>query len=532
MNSKFNIGLFILGAFLISAIFLTGVNQAFAPSDTTPPTFTASRTALNTIVLTFSEPVSGTAITNSFTVSGITSPNVVKNTAPTNSNTLTLTTTGLTSPSSTHTVTYVANTGDIKDAASNEIANGATATTTSFTLPTFTASRTALNTIVLTFSESVTGSAIPGSFTVAGASSVTNTAPTNSNTLTLTTTGLTSFTSTHAVTYVAAIGDIKNSANNEIQDNTTNSGTTAIKPTFVLAALTKASGVLDITFSRDIDNTPISDVDLAQLFLSETGKVNQVPLTGATINTVGNSTTISITLSVSQRQLLSTLSGLELDIASGAVKDTSGNTILAASDKPLVTTLDKTPPTFTASRTALNTIVLTFNEFITGTGINNSFTVAGASFVAVNTASTNTLFDADLTDTADTPDGKDITVGSAPHGIAISGTKAYVTNVASNSVSVIDLSTNTLVDADPNDATNSPAGKDIAVGNIPYGIAISGTKAYVANPISNSVSVIDLSTNTLVDANGASAGNDITVGSNPYGIAISGTKAYVTNSGS
>ena len=79
-------------------------------------------------------------------------------------------------------------------------------------------------------------------------------------------------------------------------------------------------------------------------------------------------------------------------------------------------------------------------------------------------------------------------------------TRAYVTN-ASNTVSVIDTATNTVV------AT-------IPVGPFPEAVAITpdGTRAYVADASSNGVSVIDTTTNTVV------AG--IPVGRNPYGIAI------------
>ncbi len=89
---------------------------------------------------------------------------------------------------------------------------------------------------------------------------------------------------------------------------------------------------------------------------------------------------------------------------------------------------------------------------------------------------------------------------------------AYVTNSSSNSVSVIDTSTNTVV------AT-------VAVGSNPVGVAITpdGTRAYVANQLSNSVSVIDTSSNTVVAT--------VAVGSNPVGVAITpdGTRAYVAN---
>ncbi|MGC9157329.1 MAG: YncE family protein, partial [Candidatus Micrarchaeia archaeon] len=75
-----------------------------------------------------------------------------------------------------------------------------------------------------------------------------------------------------------------------------------------------------------------------------------------------------------------------------------------------------------------------------------------------------------------------IKVGSEPYGVAFnpSGTLAYVTNYGSDTVSVIDVSTNTIVNT-------------ITVGSEPTGVAFnpSGTLAYVTNYGSNTVSVID-----------------------------------------
>ena len=66
------------------------------------------------------------------------------------------------------------------------------------------------------------------------------------------------------------------------------------------------------------------------------------------------------------------------------------------------------------------------------------------------------------------------------------GTKAYVVNGNSGTVSVIDTATNTV-------------GATVTVGTAPYGVAITpdGTSAYVTNDGSNTVSVIDTATNTV-----------------------------------
>jgi len=124
--------------------------------------------------------------------------------------------------------------------------------------------------------------------------------------------------------------------------------------------------------------------------------------------------------------------------------------------------------------------------------------------VSVINTSTNTVVDT-------------FSVELIPDGIAITpnGLYAYVANGASSSVSVINTSTNTIVST-------------ITVGTSPYGVAITpnGLYAYVANVGSNNVSVINTSTNTVVDT--------IPVGTYPADAAITpnGLYAYVANVGS
>jgi YVTN family beta-propeller protein len=70
---------------------------------------------------------------------------------------------------------------------------------------------------------------------------------------------------------------------------------------------------------------------------------------------------------------------------------------------------------------------------------------------------------------------------------ALAQTKAYVTNEAEGTVSVINTATNTVI------AT-------VEVGIAPLGIAVTpdGTFAYVTNPLSNTLSVISGATDTVV----------------------------------
>jgi YVTN family beta-propeller protein len=92
---------------------------------------------------------------------------------------------------------------------------------------------------------------------------------------------------------------------------------------------------------------------------------------------------------------------------------------------------------------------------------------------------------------------------------AAAGSRAYVTNNVDNTVSVIDMATNTVT------AT-------IAVGSNPGEVAVSadGSHAYVTNYGGGTVSVIDTSTNTVTAT--------ITVGSYPVSVAIGTPPAVST----
>ena len=105
--------------------------------------------------------------------------------------------------------------------------------------------------------------------------------------------------------------------------------------------------------------------------------------------------------------------------------------------------------------------------------------------------------------------------GANPFGVAVTpdGTRVYVTNDGSDTVSVISTATNTVI------------GLPIAVGDGPQGVAVTpdGLRVYVANFNSNNVSVIDTATNTVIAT--------VAVGTNPHGVAVTpdGTRVYVVN---
>ena len=79
---------------------------------------------------------------------------------------------------------------------------------------------------------------------------------------------------------------------------------------------------------------------------------------------------------------------------------------------------------------------------------------------------------------------------------------AYIPNSDSNTVSVIDTATDTVI------------GSPIPVGSVPIGVAVApdGSKVYVANFLSNNVSVIATATNRVTAA--------ITVGRGPVAFGV------------
>jgi len=140
--------------------------------------------------------------------------------------------------------------------------------------------------------------------------------------------------------------------------------------------------------------------------------------------------------------------------------------------------------------------------------------VAGASpFAYIANLESNTV---SIIDTATDTVTATVNVGSEPSGAAVSpdGTRVYVTNCMSNSVSVIDAAKNKVMDT-------------VYVGSYPWGVAVSpdGTKVYVANTASNNISVIDTATNNVTAT--------VKVGNLPYKIAVApdGKKVYAVNSG-
>lgn len=130
-----------------------------------------------------------------------------------------------------------------------------------------------------------------------------------------------------------------------------------------------------------------------------------------------------------------------------------------------------------------------------------------------------------IVDTSTNAISASVKVGVYPVGVSVNpaGTRVYVTNVGSNTVSVIDTATNQTVPVYDPSYQNLVSG--IGVGLNPWGVAVNpaGSRVYVANSGSDSVSVIDAVSNTAI--------NTVAVGSVPYGVAVNpqDSTVYVGN---
>ena len=158
-------------------------------------------------------------------------------------------------------------------------------------------------------------------------------------------------------------------------------------------------------------------------------------------------------------------------------------------------------------------------------------TNSGDDTVSVIDTTTNKVIDTN----PNTPQIDPIMVGGGPAGIAYDPTneRMYVENRNDKSISVIDTTTNKVIDTNP----NTPQIDPIMVGGEPEDIVYDpvNKRIYVANFDDNTVSVIDTTTNKVIDTNPNTPAvtDPITVGDAPTGIAYDPVHKmiYVSNHG-
>ena len=115
-------------------------------------------------------------------------------------------------------------------------------------------------------------------------------------------------------------------------------------PTFVSSALDGTTGVLTITFSEEIDVTPVTKVDPTKIHVRESGNYTGggITLSAAELDTASDSTTISFTLTSSHLTTVTALTVRELTVEPGAVQDASGNLVDGTFDPSTAVFVDAT----------------------------------------------------------------------------------------------------------------------------------------------------------------------------------------------
>ena len=115
-------------------------------------------------------------------------------------------------------------------------------------------------------------------------------------------------------------------------------------PTFVSSVLNSTSGTLAITFSEDIDVTPVTNVVPAKIHIRESGNYagGGITLSAGELATTADGATISFALNASRLATVAELAVPELTIEPGAVQDTSGTLIDSTFDVSTAVFVDNT----------------------------------------------------------------------------------------------------------------------------------------------------------------------------------------------
>ena len=391
-------------------------DNAITVDDTTPPTFVSATysTGNGSLVITFSEPIGGTANLSQLHVreSGQSSGGATLTGASqsVSGSTLTVALTaaqqttlaGLTTPQ------LDIDAGAVSDANDNGIdASADRAITVDDTVPpTVQSARATANTIVVTFSENVDAGAVNGagwSLSGADAGNLTVTSNTDpggsSDALTLTLSGSLQDTAPDLIlTYaVPASGGITDTANpaNPLGNQTVEVGD-GIPPVVESARATSPTGIT-LEMSEDVTDDSAAPGDFTVTGVASSPTVQSVAASGGTV-----------TLGLTAAMTNSDSPALAYAQSSGFILDASSNPLAGFSGRAVDTSTDITPPTVKSATLDSETgvLVITFSEtvdtssveparlFINGSGWAGRVQLTGA---VVTTASDSAAVSINLT---------------------------------------------------------------------------------------------------------------------------------------
>jgi len=223
----------------------------------------------------------------------------------------------------------------------------------------------------------------------------------------------------------------------------------------------------------------------------------------------------------------------------GIAYSADGTKLLFSQDSSHLTVANVDPTTgLISSGTQVNLPSPKFgNAYPGGIAISADGTTA---YVALN--QNNTVGVIDLTK-AQPKLVREITVGNVPNSIVLSGNRAYVSNEGgrvARSGDFTDLSAGTPIVSDPTTDTASTGTvsvvnletlkveSNIKVGLHPTGMTLANGLLYVANTYSDTVSVVDTTTNKVVRTINVGIPLANTFGAEPTSVAVNGSTLYVT----
>ena len=358
-------------------------------NDTSPPTFTSAAysTGSGKLAITFSESLNDTAHPNRLHIrdTGESSGGVTLSGTPALSGstlTLTLTATQRSAVLSMTTPQLDIEQNAVFDVAGNGIASAAdrTITINDTSPPTFTSAAysTGSGKLAITFSESLNDTAHPNRLHIrdtgesSGGVTLSGTPALSGSTLTLTLTAtqrsaVLSMTTPqldieqNAVFDVAGNGIAVSAADRTISMTTPQLNDTS-PPTFTSAAYSTGSGNLAITFSESLNDTAHPN----RLHIRDTGESSGGVTLSGTPALSGS--TLTLTLTATQRSAVLSMTTPQLDIEQNAVFDVAGNGIASAADRT-ITINDTSPPTFTSAAysTGSGKLAITFSESLNDT---------------------------------------------------------------------------------------------------------------------------------------------------------------------
>jgi len=150
-------------------------------------------------------------------------------------------------------------------------------------------------------------------------------------------------------------------------------------------------------------------------------------------------------------------------------------------------------------------------------GIFPEFIAFAGHYAYVVDVNTDDLKVIDVTDPTSPATVGTLSIGAFPSGIAVTGNYTYVIDQTANDLKVIDVT----------DPTSPATVGTLSIGGDPTQLAVAGRYAYVVDASSNDLRIIDIS-----DPTTPSTISTLTIGGSPKSIAVAGRYAYVVDNAS